>query len=184
MIQNNPASIRIDLADKRADKRNDSLPPATHPTPPKLLDRVREVLRCKHYSYKTEQAYLFWIKRFILPDALARKYPRADKSWGWQYVFPATQISKDPRTGITRRHHICQTVLQKAVKTAIGKAGISKHAGCHTLRHSFATHLLESGYDIRTIQELLGHKSVETTMIYTHVMNKGAMGVKSPADAI
>ena len=99
-------------------------------------------------------------------------------------AFPASQISTDPRSGIRRRHHIYETVLQKAVKEAIRKAGIFKHASCHTLRHSFATHLLESGYDIRTIQELLGHKSVETTMIYTHVMNKGAMAVKSPADMV
>jgi len=119
-----------------------------------------------------------------LPDALARKYRNADKEWGWQYVFPATQISTDPRSGVQRRHHLYETVLQKAVKVTIRKAGIVKHAGCHTFRHSFATHLLENGYDIRTIQELLGHKSVETTMVYTHVMNKGGLGVKSPVDGI
>ena len=99
-------------------------------------------------------------------------------------VFPATQISKDPRTGIQRRHHLHESVLQKAVKKAIRQAGIYKHASCHTFRHSFATHLLESGYDIRTVQELLGHKDLNTTMIYTHVLNKGAFGVKSPADLI
>ena len=102
--------------------------------------------------------------------------------WNWQYVFPATKISINPRSGVERRHHLYDTVIQKAVKQAIRDAGITKHASCHTFRHSFATHLLESGYDIRTIQELLGHKNVETTMIYTHVINQGGKGVKSPAD--
>jgi integron integrase len=120
--------------------------------------------------------------RVYLPFALARKYPNAEKEWGWQYVFPASKLSVDPRTGETRRHHLAETTLQKAVKEAIRKTGIHQPGSCHTLRHSFATHLLEDGYDIRTIQELLGHADVQTTMIYTHVINRGGKGVKSPLD--
>jgi integron integrase len=118
-----------------------------------------------------------------LPYALERKYPNAERQWAWQYVFPSGRISKDPRSGIVRRHHLDESGLQKAVKQASFLAQINKRVGCHTFRHSFATHLLQNHYDIRTVQELLGHKDVKTTMIYTHVLNKGGRGVLSPLDA-
>jgi integron integrase len=117
-----------------------------------------------------------------LPFALEKKYPRAKYDWIWQFVFPSFGLSKDPRSGEVRRHHLHQSSLQKALKQAVMKVGIDKKVGCHTFRHSFATHLLQNGYDIRTVQELLGHKDVKTTMIYTHVLNRGGRGVRSPLD--
>ncbi|MFE4106679.1 integron integrase [Almyronema epifaneia] len=118
-----------------------------------------------------------------LPFALARKYPNANRQWVWQFVFPASKRCKDPRSEAIVRFHLHESGLQKAVKLAVRQAGIQKRVGCHTFRHSFATHLLENGYDIRTIQELLGHKDVKTTMIYTHVLNRGGRGVRSPLDS-
>ncbi|MCJ7587414.1 MAG: integron integrase [Candidatus Aminicenantes bacterium] len=120
--------------------------------------------------------------RVLMPDALDRKYPNAPKEWRWQWVFPQDNRWRNHETGEEGRHHVHESIIQKAVSGAVKKAGLVKRATCHTFRHSFATHLIESGYDIRTVQELLGHKDVKTTMIYTHVLNRGGKGVKSPVD--
>jgi integron integrase len=119
-----------------------------------------------------------------LPFALAKKYPTADRAWIWQYVFPSHSLCQDPRSGVTRRHHLSESKIQKTLKNAVRQSAVAKRVSCHTFRHSFATHLLQNGYDIRTVQELLGHKDVKTTMIYTHVLNRGGQGVQSPLDRL
>ena len=141
------------------------------------LQRHLDVVRAQH-----AQAMKRGHGGVELPHALERKYPGAPFEWGWQYVFPAKSASRDPRTGAVRRHHVFPDTVQRHVKQAVRESGIDKPASCHTFRHCFATHLLERGYDIRTVQELLGHKDVKTTQIYTHVMRKGANAVLSPLD--
>ena len=167
---------QILIRDGKGQKDRVTMLPATAREP--LRQHLEEVKR--QYQKDLKSGYI----GASLPYALERKYPNAPKEWGWQYVFPASRLCADPRWGVARRHHLHESVLQRSVKEAVRSAGIAKLAGCHTFRHSFATHLLEDGYDIRTVQELLGHKDVSTTMIYTHVLNRGGRGVLSPADRL
>lgn len=150
--------------------------------PQSLIGPLQEHLRWRRQLFEDDKAK--GRAAVYLPNALDRKYPNAETDWAWQYVFPAAGFSIDPRSGDERRHHVDEKALQRAVKKAVQASGMAKLATPHTFRHSFATHLLQSGYDIRTVQELLGHADVATTMIYTHVLNKGGRGVTSPLDAM
>lgn len=150
--------------------------------PQSLLIQLRGHLQDVHRLHQSDLA-AGWGK-VVMPYALARKYPNAARQWSWQWVFPQQKRWRDLESGTQGRHHMDPSIVQKAVKLALAKAGVTKAAGCHTFRHSFATHLLERGQDIRTIQELLGHQDVRTTMIYTHVLNRGPLGVCSPADIV
>jgi integron integrase len=151
------------------------------PLPERVRGALREHLAGVRALHARDLALGFGA--VALPDALARKLPSAARDWAWQWVFPASRRYLDASAGTERRHHLHETVVQRAVKRAAARAGIAKRVSCHALRHSFATYLLETGTDIRTLQELLGHRNVQTTMVYTHVLNRGAQGVRSPLDS-
>ena len=152
------------------------------PLPARLAQALREHLLTVRAMVDRDRAS--GLGGVTLPEGLSRKYPNAGLEWPWQWVFPSARICRDPRFGAPTRFHLHESAIQREVARAVRGAGLSKRAGCHTFRHSFATHLLEDGHDIRTIQELLGHRDVSTTMIYTHVVEQGALGVRSPADRL
>jgi integron integrase len=167
---------QITIRDGKGQKDRVTMLPAI--VKPLLIEHLQQVRQTHQQDLRQGVGSVF------LPNALARNYPGAERQWGWQYVFPAGAPSVDPRSGLKRRHHLDESSIQRPIKAAVSRAGINKPATSHTLRHSFATHLLEDGYDIRTVQELLGHSDVRTTMIYTHVLNRGGRGVRSPADKL
>ena len=169
-------SHRVTVRGGKGDKDRQTL------LPEKLIGDLNDHIRHVRTLYNKDQKNR--VAGVYLPYALERKYPNAGKEWGWQWIFPSEKLSIDPRSKIVRRHHVHSTNLQRAVKNAAKQVGIIKRVTVHTQRHSFATHLLESGYDIRTIQELLGHSNLRTTMIYTHVAGTNFMGVKSPFDSL
>lgn len=152
------------------------------PLPASARDAMLQHLARVHQMFDADRRA--GVGGVVLPHGLARKYPNASTEWAWQFVFPAGRVCRDPRFGGPTRYHLHESAVQRAVTAAVRASGLGKKVSCHTFRHSFATHLLEDGYDIRTVQELLGHRDVSTTMIYTHVLSRGALGVRSPADAL
>jgi integron integrase len=169
------ARLQIIVRGGKGDKDRITMLPVSVAEP--LREHLKEVKRLHEEELAASRGDVW------LPEALEKKFRGAARSWAWQWVFPARQLSKDPESGKVRRHHVHENAVQKAIQKAVARGGLSKRATCHTLRHSFATHLLENGYDIRTVQDLLGHKDVTTTQIYTHVMQKPGLGVRSPLDA-